>query len=184
MPALETPPVKLGWKAADFSLRGTDGKIYGLKDVRGSKGLLVSFICNHCPFVQAIADKLAQEARELAGLGIGSVAIMSNDFSEYPEDSLDKMVLFKAKHNFSFPYLLDETQEIAKAYGAICTPDFFGFDADLNLRYRGRLDDSGMKHVENAKRDLFEAMKQVASTGQAPETQPPSIGCSIKWRAA
>ncbi|MDR3425198.1 MAG: thioredoxin family protein [Alphaproteobacteria bacterium] len=182
MAALETPPVKLGWHAPDFRLKGTDGKLYALGDVKGAKGLLVMFICNHCPFVQAVADKLTRDAKELASLGIGSVAIMANDSVEYPEDSFDNMILSKEKHGFPFPYLIDETQEVAKAYGAVCTPDFFGFDADLALQYRGRLDASGMKPVEGGKRELFEAMKQVAETGKAPAEQMPSIGCSIKWR--
>jgi peroxiredoxin len=184
MPALETPPVKLGWKAPDFRLKGTDGKFYTLADVKGAKGLLVMFICNHCPFVQAIAGKLTRDTEELAALGVKSAAIMSNDTEEYPEDSFDNMLRFKKKHGFAFPYLIDETQSVAKAYDAVCTPDFFGFDADLTLRYRGRLDASGMRQVEGGKRELFEAMKQVAATGQAPKEQMPSIGCSIKWRAA
>jgi peroxiredoxin len=183
MAALETPPVKLGWKAPDFRLKGTDGHYYSLAEARGPKGLLVMFICNHCPFVQAIAGKLTRDAKELAALGIGSVAIMSNDTDDYPDDSFENMIRFKEKHGFPFPYLIDETQQVAKAYDAVCTPDFFGFDADLALRYRGRLDASGMKHIEGGKRELFEAMKQVAATGQAPAEQMPSIGCSIKWRA-
>jgi peroxiredoxin len=184
MAALETPPVKLGWKAPDFRLKGTDGKFHALADAKGAKGLLVMFICNHCPFVQAVAGKLARDAKDLAALGIGSVAIMSNDTDEYPEDSFDNMIRFREKNGFPFPYLLDATQDVAKAYDAVCTPDFFGFDANLHLRYRGRLDASGMKQVEGNKRELFEAMKQVAATGQAPAAQMPSIGCSIKWRAA
>lgn len=183
MPALETPPVKLGWRAADFRLKGTDGRSYTLNDVRKQKGLLVMFICNHCPFVQAVASKLTRDAKELAALGIGCVAIMSNDTKECPEDSFDNMLRFKQKYGFPFPYLIDETQAVAKAYDAVCTPDFFGFSSDLNLRYRGRLDNSGMKNNEGAKRELFEAMKQIAATGQAPFTQMPSIGCSIKWHA-
>ena len=184
MAALETPWVTPGWKAVDFHLKGTDEKVYTLADVRGPKGLLVMFICNHCPFVQAIASKLTRDTKELAAIGIGSVAIMSNDTVAYPEDSFDNMVRFKQKHGFPFPYLIDATQEVAKAYDAACTPDFFGFDADLTLRYRGRLDASGRNQIEGAKRELFEAMRQVAETGVAPAEQVPSIGCSIKWRSA
>jgi len=182
MAALETPPVKLGWKAPDFRLKGTDGKVYALADVKGPKGLLVMFICNHCPFVQAIADKLTRTAVELAKDGINCVAIMSNDTKEYPEDSFENMVRFKAEHDFPFPYLIDETQTVAKAYDAVCTPDFFGFDAGLALRYRGRLDSSGMKRSTDSKPELLEAMKQIAATGTAPAIQMPSIGCSIKWK--
>jgi len=184
MAALETPRVTPGGKAVDFHLKGTDEKVYTLADVRGPKGLLVMFICNHCPFVQAIASKLTRDTKDLAAIGIGSVAIMSNDTVAYPEDSFDNMVRFKQKHGFPFPYLIDATQEVAKAYDAVCTPDFFGFDADLTLRYRGRLDASGRNQLEGAKRELFEAMRQVAEAGQAPAEQVPSIGCSIKWRAA
>ena len=182
MAALETPPVKLGWKAPDFYLKGTDGKFYTLADVRGPKGLVVMFICNHCPFVRAIANKLTQDTRALAEIGIGSVAIMANDTDGYPDDSFDNMIAFKQKHSFLFPYLIDETQAVAKAYDAVCTPDFFGFDASLALQYRGRLDSSGMKPVDGAKRELFEAMTRVAATGRAPLGQNPSIGCSVKWR--
>ena len=184
MPALETPPVQLGWKAPDFRLKGTDAKFYTPTDVTGDKGLLVMFICNHCPFVQAIADKIAQVTHELKNSGIGSVAIMSNDTTEYPEDSFENMVAFKAKHHFYFPYLIDETQSIARAYDAVCTPDFFGFGAGLTLQYRGRLDSSGTKRIADAKQELLEAMKQVAATGKAPTQQNPSIGRSIKWRDA
>jgi len=184
MAALETPLVTPGWKAVDFHLKGTDEKFHGLADVRGPKGLVVMFICNHCPFVQAIAPKLTRDMRDLAAFGIGGVAIMSNDTVKHPDDSFDNMALFKEKHGFPFPYLIDETQEIAKAYDAVCTPDFFGFDADLTLRYRGRLDASGRNPLEGGKRELFDAMRQVAETGEAPAEQVPSIGCSIKWRSA
>jgi len=182
MPALTTPKADIGWKAPDFKLKGTDGAFYTLKDVKGPKGLLVMFICNHCPFVQAIASKIAIDTKALAAIGIGSVAIMSNDVENYPEDSFDNMIRFKKAHGFAFPYVIDETQAIAKAYGAVCTPDFFGFDASLTLQYRGRLDASGMQRIEGGKRELFEAMKQVAETGHTAAAQTPSIGCSIKWR--
>jgi peroxiredoxin len=184
MAALETPQVAHGWKAVDFHLKGTDEKVYSLADVRGPKGLVVMFICNHCPFVKAIAPKLARDTKDLAAIGIGSVAIMSNDAVAYPEDSFENMARFKEINGFPFPYLIDATQEIARAYDAVCTPDFFGFDAGLKLRYRGRLDASGRNQVEGARRELFEAMRQVAETGVAPAGQTPSIGCSIKWRAA
>lgn len=182
MPALETPPVEIGWKAPDFRLKGTDGKFYTLNDVKGPKGLVVMFICNHCPFVQAIAGKITRDMRELSALGIGSIAVMSNDVENYPDDSFDNMEAFKAKHGFSFPYVIDETQAVARTYDAVCTPDFFGFDAGLNLQYRGRLDDSGMQKKEGGMRELYEAMKRVAETGRAPMGQKPSIGCSIKWK--
>lgn len=182
MPALETPPVVTGWKAPDFKLKGTDGKLYSPADAKGEKGLLVMFICNHCPFVKAIADKIARDTKALAALGIGTIAVMSNDVENYPEDSFDNMKKFKTAHHFDFPYVIDETQAVAKAYDAVCTPDFFGFDANLNLQYRGRLDDSGMQRKEGGNRELFEAMKKVAETGHAPMGQKPSIGCSIKWK--
>ncbi|MDE3060788.1 MAG: thioredoxin family protein [Pseudomonadota bacterium] len=182
MPALETPPAQAGWKAPDFRLKGTDGKFHSPSMARGKNGLLVMFICNHCPFVQAIADKIARDAAELAKLGIGSIAVMSNDVENYPDDSFDNMIRFHQQHGFTFPYVIDETQEVAKAYGAVCTPDFFGFDAGLALQFRGRLDDSGMQRKQGGARELFEAMKQLAETGRAPAIQTPSIGCSIKWR--
>lgn len=182
MPAIETPPVELNWKAPNFHLKATNDKFYSLSNVRGEEGLLVMFICNHCPFVKAIADKIVRDTMELKSLGINSVAIMPNDTEEYPEDSFENMKLFHEQKNFGFPYLIDEDQKIAKAYGAVCTPDFFGFDADLRLQYRGRLDASGMNGLPDASRELFEAMKSIATTGRAPTTQKPSIGCSIKWK--
>lgn len=182
MPALTTPKVNPGWQAPDFSLKGTDGKTYSLRDVKGPKGLVVMFICNHCPFVQAVADKIAMDTKELAKLGIGSIAIMSNDTENYPEDSFPNMKKFREQNKFDFPYVIDETQKVAKSYDAVCTPDFFGFDANLQLQYRGRLDDSGMQRKEGGKRELLEAMRHVASSGHAPTLQNPSIGCSIKWR--
>lgn len=184
MAALETPPVKIGWKAVDFKLKGTDGKTWSPAEAKGPKGLVVMFICNHCPFVQAVAEKLAHDMKELKALGIGAIAVMSNDVANYPEDSFDNMKKFKAQHGFDFPYVIDETQAVAKAYDAVCTPDFFGFDANLTLQYRGRLDDSGMQKKQGGVRELYEAMKQVAATGKAPAAQKPSIGCSIKWRDA
>jgi peroxiredoxin len=181
--ALTRPPVcDFGWKAKPFTLKGVDGKTHTLDDVRGPKGTLVVFICNHCPYVKAIADRLAAEARALQALGIGVVAIMPNDTASYPEDSFDNMKAFAKKHDFGFPYVIDETQAVARAYGAVCTPDFFGFNAKDELQYRGRLDESGMKVAANARRELHEAMKLVADTGRGPKEQTPSMGCSIKWR--
>jgi peroxiredoxin len=183
MVSLETPVCDFGWKAPDFDLPATDGKRYRLADLRGPKGLLVMFICNHCPYVKAIRDRLVRDCRELQTLGINSVAIMANDPADYPEDAFDNMKAIAEEFAYPFPYLWDETQEIAKSYGAVCTPDFFGFNADLELQYRGRLDASRKEAAPaDARRDLFEAMKEVALTGQGPREQIPSMGCSIKWR--
>jgi peroxiredoxin len=178
-------PLQRGFAAPDFSLPGIDGRTYTLADVRGPKGLLVMFICNHCPYVQAVADRIKRDTDELRAYGIGAVAINSNDVIAYPEDSFDNMKVFAAKHGFGFPYLFDESQAVAKAYGAVCTPDFFGFNADLKLQYRGQLDASRKQAAPpDARRDLFEAMKQIAATGIGPDEQYPSIGCSIKWKDA
>lgn len=177
-----TSPVVLGWPAAQFDLPGVDGRRHTLESTRGPKGLLVMFICNHCPYVKAVADKISRDTADLAALGVGSVAIMSNDAAQYPDDSFDNMKAFAAKHGFRFPYLLDESQEVARTYDAVCTPDFFGFGPDLTLAYRGRLDSSGRSPDPTAKRELYEAMSQVARTGRAPTEQVPSIGCSIKWK--
>ena len=183
--ALETPVCEFGLPAVDFSLPGTDGKIWTLEDCRGENGLLVMFICNHCPYVKAVIDRLVRDTNELKALGINSVAIMSNDVNEYPEDAFDNMKQLAIEQAFSFPYLYDETQQVAQAYGAVCTPDFFGYNSDLQLQYRGRLDASRKEAAaSDVRRDLFEAMKQVAETGHGPENQIPSMGCSIKWRAA
>ena len=181
MVALETPICDFGWKAVDFSLSGVNGKTYTLADVRGPKGLLVMFICNHCPYVKSIINQIILDTKELAELGINSVAIMSNDPNEYKEDSFENMKKISSDLNFSFPYLLDETQEVAKAFGAVCTPDFFGYDKNLGLQYRGRLNESRKESVDGAKRELFEAMKEIAISGNGPRHQTPSIGCSIKW---
>jgi peroxiredoxin len=182
MARTETPVCDFGLPAPDFRLQGVDGKIVTLNDVRGKNGLLVMFICNHCPYVKAVRDRIIRDARELEEHGIKSVAIMSNDPTDYPEDSFDIMKQVAQELHFPFPYLYDETQEVAKAYGAVCTPDFFGYDKDLKLQYRGRLDASRKDPVPDARRDLFEAMKQVARTGQGPKDQVPSMGCSIKWK--
>jgi len=171
-----------GWKARDFALKGVDGKTYSLAAIRGPKGTLVVFICNHCPYLKASIDRIVAEARALGDIGIGTIAIMPNDTETYAEDSFEKMKLFSAKHSFTFPYVIDETQEVARAYNAQCTPDFFGFNAQDELQYRGRVDASRTTLVPNARRELFEAMKQVAETGHGPEQQIPSMGCSIKWK--
>lgn len=183
MASLETPVCNFGWKAIDFDLPGVDGKRYNLAAATGEKGLLVMFICNHCPYVKAIRDRIIRDVKELAGYGIGAIAIMSNDPSDYPEDSFENMVKVAKEFGYPFPYVWDESQEVAKAYGAVCTPDFFGFNDRLELQYRGRLDASRKEAAPaGVRRDLFEAMVQVAQTGQGPKDQIPSIGCSIKWR--
>ncbi len=176
-------PTEIGWKAQDFALKGVDGKTYGLADVRGAKGTLVAFICNHCPYVKAIAGRLSEEAKALRALGIGTIAVMPNDTVAYPADSFDNMQAFARQHGFAFPYVIDETQQVARAYGAVCTPDFFGFNAADELQYRGRLDASRTSLVPGARRDLYEAMQLVAETGLGPAEQLLSVGCSIKWRA-
>jgi peroxiredoxin len=172
----------IGWKATDFALGGTDGKTYSLGQVRGPKGTVVVFICNHCPYVKASINRIVAEANALREIGVGTIAIMPNDSETYPEDSFGNMKAFAARHGFTFPYVIDKTQEVARAYDAQCTPDFFGLNAQDELQYRGRLDASRMTPVANARRDLFEAMKQVAETGRGPREQVPSMGCSIKWR--
>ena len=183
MVSLETPVCEFGKKAIDFSLPGVDQQLWTLDKCMGEKGLLIMFISNHCPYVKAIRKKLVRDTRELMGLGVNSVAIMPNDTVAYPEDSVENMLKISQEFEFPFPYLLDETQEVARAYDAVCTPDFFGYNADLELQYRGRLDAAGPKSEDDTqRRELFEAMKQVAETGQGPEHQIPSMGCSIKWR--
>ncbi len=183
MVSTATPICDFGMHAPGFDLPGTDGRRHTLASARGPKGLLVMFICNHCPYVKAVLPRILRDSRELKTLGIGSIAIMSNDPGEYPEDDWENMLRIAQMHEFPFPYVLDATQEIARAYGAICTPDFFGFNSRLELQYRGRLDASRKEAApEDARRDLFEAMQQVALTGCGPSEQLPSIGCSIKWR--
>ncbi len=185
MVSLETPVCDFGTPAPDFALLGVDGQTWSRDRCKGGNGLLVMFICNHCPYVKAVRNRILRDARELAGLGIGSVAIMPNDAADYPEDSFENMKAVAERENFPFPYLLDETQEVAKAYGAVCTPDFFGYNRDLALQYRGRLDASRKEAAPvDARRDLFLAMKQVAETGVGPAEQIPSMGCSIKWAQA
>jgi len=176
------PACNFGWKAPQFDLLATDGKRYRVADVSGANGLLVMFICNHCPYVKAIRERLVRDCVELKALGVNAVAISANDPDDYPEDSFENMQRIARDFKFPFPYLFDETQEVAHAYDAMCTPDFFGFNRDLELQYRGRLDASKTVAVANARRDLFEAMKAVAETGRGPAEQIPSIGCSIKWK--
>jgi peroxiredoxin len=171
-----------GWKAHDFKLKGVDGKTYTLADVRGPNGTLVTFMCNHCPYVKAVIGRIVEEAKALREIGVGTIAIMPNDTVSYPQDSFENMRAFAHQHGFPFPYVIDETQETARAYNAQCTPDFFGFNAKDELQYRGRLDASRTSLVPNARRELFEAMQQVIQMGHGPEEQTPSMGCSIKWR--
>jgi peroxiredoxin len=183
MASTTTPLCDFGWPAPAFDLPGTDGKRHTLASARGEQGLLVMFICNHCPYVKAVIDRIVRDALELKPLGINCIAIMSNDPADYPEDSWDNMVRVADEFKFPFPYVIDATQEVAKAYGAVCTPDFFGFNSRLELQYRGRLDASRKEAASpDVPRDLFIAMRQVAETGQGPSEQIPSIGCSIKWK--
>lgn len=185
MALTETPVCNFGLKAADFELPATDGKTYKLADIKGAKGTLVMFICNHCPYVQAVVARLVDDAKALQAAGIGVVAISANDVANYPEDSFENMKVFAEENGFTFPYLYDESQAVAKAYDAVCTPDFFGYNADLGLQYRGRIDASGMRPAdESAKRELREAMLKIAETGKGPVDQIPSMGCNIKWKAA
>ena len=183
MVSLETPVCDFGIKAIDFTLPGVDGRTWSLQECMGEKGLLIMFICNHCPYVKAVQDRIVRDALELKQFGIESVAIMSNDPTDYQDDSFENMKLFSKRMNFSFPYLFDESQDIAKQYGAVCTPDFFGYNTNFELQYRGRLDASRKETAPpDTRRDLFEAMKLIAQTGHGPQDQIPSMGCSIKWK--
>jgi len=184
MAATKPAERNLGWKAADFDLPGVDGKRHTLASARGPNGLLVMFICNHCPYVKAVLERIVRDCAELAQHGVGAIAISSNDPADYPEDSFDHMKRVARERRLPFPYVFDETQEVARAYAAQCTPDFFGFNAALELQYRGRLDASRRDAVPGARRELFEAMLQVARTGAGPKDQTPSVGCSIKWKHA
>lgn len=166
-----------------FSLKGTDDRVHTLEDVKGESGTLVAFICNHCPYVKAVIKRLNEDCRALQATGIGCVAIMSNDTETYPDDSFDNMKRFAERHRLVFPYLIDESQEVARAYGAVCTPDPFGFNRDGELQYRGRIDSAGSRPPSGSeKREMLEAMLQIARSGQGPAEQIPSVGCSIKWR--
>jgi len=183
--AATPPPTSLGTTAPDFGLPATDGRTYAFADVAGKNGTVIVFICNHCPYVRAVIDRMVADARTLLGEGIGFAAICSNDAKSYPEDSFANMQRFAKANGFSFPYLHDEDQSAARAYGAVCTPDFFGYDAARKLRYRGRLDEGRMNAPPaGARRELVEAMRAIASTGAAPAPQLASMGCSIKWKAA
>ncbi len=183
MAALETPLCNFGEEIKDFTLPNVDGKNVSVSDAMGEKGLLIAFICNHCPFVKAINEKLVMEAAALRELGVNMLAINSNDTINYPADSFENMQITAKQEGYTFPYLFDESQDIAKAYGAICTPDFFGYNSQGELQYRGRLDSSGRFEAdEELTRDLYLAMKQIAETGKGPKEQKVSIGCSIKWR--
>lgn len=180
------PPVcDFGWPAVDATLPGVDGRQHSIFEHAGPNGLVVAFICNHCPYVKAVIARIVRDAADLKAEGVGFVAISSNDAKAYPEDLFSNMKLFAEAHEFDFPYLYDEDQSVARAYGAACTPDFFGFSGDLGLQYRGRLDASRREAgTPDLRRDLYEAMKQVARTGNGPRDQIASIGCSIKWKEA
>ena len=180
---VQTPICDFGKKAIPFELKSTDNKIISLDDIKGENGTLIMFICNHCPYVKAVTKEIVKDCNELKKIGIDSVAICSNDFINYPEDSFDNMIKFSKDNQFNFPYLQDETQEVAKLYGAVCTPDFFGFDKDLGLQFRGRLRElKNFIPVKDGESDLLKAMKQIAKTGKGPQDQIPSAGCSIKWK--
>jgi peroxiredoxin len=179
--AAQSQVCDFGWPAVDFDLPGVDGARHTLASARGPKGLLVMFICNHCPYVKAIRPRIVRDCRELAAHGIGSIAIMSNDPAAYPEDSFEGMQRVAAEFGFPFPYVSDETQAVARAYRAVCTPEFFGFNAALELQYHGRLDASRTAPMPDARRELFDAMAGIARTGRGPQEQIAAIGCTIKW---
>jgi peroxiredoxin len=181
--AVSPPICEFNLPAPDFDLPGTDGRNWTLADVSGPNGTLIMFICNHCPYVQSILDRILRDTKDMLTLGIGVVAISSNDPVRYPQDGFDKMKALALRHRFGFPYLFDETQDVARHYGAACTPDFFGYNKGLKLQYRGRLDASGRKPAgPEVRRELFEAMRLIASTGAGPLEQVASMGCSIKWK--
>ena len=182
--AASSPSTLLNAQAGDFRLPATNGKTYHFGDVAGQKGTVIVFICNHCPYVKAVVDRMVADGRLLMADGVGFAAICSNDATGYPDDSFNNMRRFAQAHDFPFPYLHDEDQSVARAYGAVCTPDFFGFDAGRKLKYRGRLDEGRTSPPPpGARRELLEAMRAIAASGQAPAQQSPSIGCSIKWKA-
>jgi len=179
---LKTPICDFGKSAIDFELKSTDNKIVKLNDFKGENGTLIMFICNHCPYVKAIIDDVVIDCKNLKEIGIKSLAICSNDPINYPDDSFDNMIKFSKNNDFNFPYLIDETQEIAKKYGAVCTPDFFGYNKNLELQYRGRIRElKDLKPVRTGESDLYKAMKQIAETNKGPNEQIPSMGCGIKW---
>ncbi|WP_172293823.1 thioredoxin family protein [Pseudoruegeria sp. HB172150] len=180
-----TPVCDFGTPATDFTLPATDGKSYSLQDIRGENGTLIMFICNHCPYVKGILDRLVTDMKTLQDIGIGVVAISANDVNDYPADSFENMKKVAEANSFPFPYLYDESQTTARAYGAVCTPDFFGYNQDLELQYRGRLDEAGKNPAApGTPRELVDAMRRIAETGEGPREQVPSMGCSIKWKAA
>ena len=180
---IKTPICDFGKKALPFKLKSTENNYISLNDISGENGTLIMFICNHCPYVKAVTNEIVEDANNLKKLGINSVAICSNDFVNYPEDSFENMIKFSNDNRFSFPYLIDETQEIAKVYDAVCTPDFFGYNKNLELQYRGRLRElKNFIPVKDGDSDLYKAMKQVAETNNGPQTQIPSAGCGIKWK--
>ena len=182
MTLTKTPICNFGEKAKDFNLLSTENKKVSLNEVQGEKGTLIMFICNHCPYVKAVIKEIVQDMKFLEYLGIKSAAIMSNDVKNYPEDSFENMMAFSKHHNFSFPYLIDETQKVAKEYGAVCTPDFFGYNKNLELQYRGRIRElKDRKPVTTGDSELKTAMKLVATSGKGPAKQTPSMGCNIKW---
>ena len=179
---IKTPICDFGQKAHDFELKSTENKIISLNNIKGENGTLIMFICNHCPYVKAVIEDIVEDCKKLENLGIKSLAICSNDQVNYPEDSFEKMIKFAKDNNFGFPYVVDETQEIAKTYDAVCTPDFFGYNKNLELQYRGRIRElNNLKPVRSGESDLFLAMKHISETGKGPEEQIPSMGCSIKW---
>ena len=183
MALTKTPICDFGQKAKNFHLKSTDNKIISLNNIKGEKGTLIMFICNHCPYVKAVTKDIVEDCKKLKDIGINSVAICANDAENYPEDSFENMIKFSQENQFSFPYLVDETQEIARTYGAVCTPDFFGYNKNLELQYRGRLRElKNLVPVRDGDSDLFNAMKQIAETCKGPENQTPSAGCSIKWK--
>ena len=180
--AIKTPICDFGQTAQSFELKSTNNEIIKLDDVKGENGTLVMFICNHCPYVKAVIKDIVEDCKSLKELDVKSLAICSNDSINYPEDSFDKMIEFSKNNKFNFPYLIDENQEIAKKYGAICTPDFFGYNKNLELQYRGRIRElKELKPIRSGDSDLLNAMQMVAQTGKGPEVQVPSIGCNIKW---
>jgi peroxiredoxin len=180
--AAQSPVCDFGRPAVDFDLPGVDGRRHTLASARGSNGLLVMFICNHCPYVKAIRERIVRDCKALAVHGVGSIAIMANDPADYPEDSFENMQRVARELGFPFPYVLDESQAVARAYGAVCTPEFLGYNADLELQYHGRLDASKTAPVADARRELYEAMIAIAATGKGPAEQTPALGCSIKWK--
>ena len=180
---VQTPICDFGKKALPFELNSTDNKIISLEDIKGENGTLIMFICNHCPYVKAITKEMVEDCAELKKIGVNSVAICSNDSVNYPEDSFENMIKFSNENKFSFPYLIDETQEVAKGYDAVCTPDFFGYNKNLELQYRGRLRElKNYVPVKDGDSELLQAMKKIAKSGEGPRDQIPSAGCSIKWK--